>query len=90
MLFKVASGTANVRRYEDSIRYQVVDLPTTYLGLPLGAKYKSKAIWNPVIIRVERKLVAWKRGYLSKRVVSLLLFKVFYQVCLFIIFPFLC
>jgi hypothetical protein len=34
----------------------------TYLGLPLGAKFNSKTIWNPM----ERRLAGWKRLYLSK------------------------
>jgi hypothetical protein len=38
----------------------------TYLGLPLGASYKSTSIWNGVIEKMERRLVGWKRMYLSK------------------------
>ena len=37
-----------------------------YLGLPLGAKWKDRAIWNPIIEKVERRLAGWKRLYLSK------------------------
>lgn len=40
-------------------------LPTTYLGLPLGAKSKSKQIWNGVLERCEKKLSRWKNNYLS-------------------------
>jgi hypothetical protein len=29
-------------------------LPMTYLGLPLGASYKSISIWNGVIEKMER------------------------------------
>lgn len=35
-------------------------LPSSYLGLPLGAKYKSKALWNPVLDRFERRLMGWE------------------------------
>jgi hypothetical protein len=45
---------------------RVASLPLTYLGLPLGASYKSMSIWNGVIEKMERKLVGWKRMYLSK------------------------
>lgn len=41
----------------------------TYLGLPLGARYKVKSIWDPLIPfieRVERRLSSWKGKYLSK------------------------
>ena len=41
-------------------------LPMKYLGLPLGAKFKDKTIWNPILEKMERKLVGWKRFYLSK------------------------
>ena len=41
-------------------------LPMTYLGLPLGAKFKDRAIWNSILERMERKLTSWKRLYLSK------------------------
>ena len=40
-------------------------LPTTYLGLPLGSSFKSKAVWGAVEGRLERRLVAWERQYLS-------------------------
>uniref|UniRef100_A0A2N9H6K9 Importin N-terminal domain-containing protein n=1 Tax=Fagus sylvatica TaxID=28930 RepID=A0A2N9H6K9_FAGSY len=41
-------------------------LPMQYLGLPLGAKYKAKAIWNRILERLEHRLAGWKRLYLSK------------------------
>ncbi|XP_065630259.1 uncharacterized protein LOC136067847 [Quercus suber] len=43
-------------------------LPMKYLGLPLGAKCKDKAIWNPIIEKVEKRLARWKRMSLSKGV----------------------
>uniref|UniRef100_A0A2N9EVX7 Reverse transcriptase zinc-binding domain-containing protein n=1 Tax=Fagus sylvatica TaxID=28930 RepID=A0A2N9EVX7_FAGSY len=45
---------------------KTAQLPMNYLGLPLGAKFKSKAIWDPILEKMERKLVGWKRMYLSK------------------------
>ncbi|XP_019255184.1 PREDICTED: uncharacterized protein LOC109233777 [Nicotiana attenuata] len=39
-------------------------LPTVYLGMPLGAKSKSKGIWNGVVDKCEKKLVSWKSQYL--------------------------
>lgn len=39
-------------------------LPLTYLRLPLGASFKSKAIWDPVE-KIERRLANWKKIYLS-------------------------
>ena len=41
-------------------------LPMKYLGLPLGAHFKDRSIWNPILEKVERKLTGWKCYYLSK------------------------
>jgi hypothetical protein len=40
--------------------------PMKYLGVPLGAGFKEKAIWNLVLEKVERRLAGWKCLYLSK------------------------
>jgi hypothetical protein len=45
---------------------KVAPLPMKYLGLPLGAPFKAKLIWNPIIERMEKRLAGWKRLYLSK------------------------
>ena len=37
-----------------------------YLGLPLGAKFKDKTIWNPILEKMEKRLAGWKSLYLSK------------------------
>ena len=41
-------------------------LPLKYLGLPLGAKFKESSIWNPILEKLEQRLVGWKKLYLSK------------------------
>jgi len=41
-------------------------LPSSHLGLPLGAKFKDKSIWEPVVERFERRLSGWKSKYISK------------------------
>ena len=41
-------------------------LPSVYLGLPLGAKHKTTAMWDGVEARMRRRLALWKRQYLSK------------------------
>lgn len=38
--------------------------PSTYLGLPQGAKYKNKEVWNPVVERMRNGLMEWKSRYL--------------------------
>ncbi|XP_028078613.1 uncharacterized protein LOC114280444 [Camellia sinensis] len=45
---------------------KVANLPITYLGLPLGASFKAKGVWDRVVDRVQRRLAGWKRQYLSK------------------------
>uniref|UniRef100_A0A2N9IF07 Reverse transcriptase zinc-binding domain-containing protein n=1 Tax=Fagus sylvatica TaxID=28930 RepID=A0A2N9IF07_FAGSY len=50
----------------DILRCKTVQLPINYLGLPLGAKAKSKAIWDPILEKMERKLAGWQRMYLPK------------------------
>ena len=42
------------------------ELPLTYLGLPLGATFKKKTVWNSMVEKVEKRLAGWKRFYLSK------------------------
>ncbi|WMV40242.1 hypothetical protein MTR67_033627 [Solanum verrucosum] len=44
---------------------KIGDLPTTYLGMPLGDKSRSKGIWNNILEKCEKKLVNWKSQYLS-------------------------
>ena len=37
-----------------------------YLGLPFGAKFKDKTIWDPILEKMERRLAGWKCLYLYK------------------------
>lgn len=71
LLFKVASvlkvnlgksilvgmgSCPNLEGMTEILDCKVQKLPLTYLGLPLGAKYKSKDIWNPMIKNFEKRL----------------------------------
>ena len=38
---------------------KIIQIPMTYLGLPLGANFKSKSIWDPILEKMERKLSGW-------------------------------
>ncbi|KAK3195492.1 hypothetical protein Dsin_026802 [Dipteronia sinensis] len=40
--------------------------PITYLGLPLGARLSSKAFWESVLLRIQKRLASWKKKFLSK------------------------
>lgn len=50
----------------DTLGCEVASLLMKYLGLPLGATFKARGIWEGVIERVEKRLAGWKRLYLSK------------------------
>ena len=41
-------------------------LPSSYLGLPLGAPHNSVAVWDGIEERFRKRLVLWKRQYISK------------------------
>ena len=41
-------------------------LPSNYLGLPLGSKQKSVRVWEGIEEKFRKRLVAWKRQYISK------------------------
>jgi hypothetical protein len=42
------------------------EVPLKYLGLPLGASFKLKAMWAGLEDLMSRRLASWKRLYLSK------------------------
>ncbi|RVW62551.1 putative ribonuclease H protein [Vitis vinifera] len=45
---------------------KVGSFPSTYLGMPLGASFKSTSVWDGVEDRFRKRLGMWKRQYLSK------------------------
>lgn len=45
---------------------KVSNLPSEYLGLPIGALFKSKPKWNPVIERFERRLAGLRNNFCRK------------------------
>jgi len=57
----------NVQILAGVLSCKIDSFPITYLGLPLGAKFKEKALWDPVIGRFEKRLSGWKAAYLFKR-----------------------
>jgi hypothetical protein len=34
---------------------KVSKLPMTYLGLPLGSRFKEKTVWNGILEKMERR-----------------------------------
>lgn len=41
-------------------------LPSAYLGLSLGAGFKSKRVWESIIARIALRLESWKASLLSE------------------------
>ncbi|WMV55702.1 hypothetical protein MTR67_049087 [Solanum verrucosum] len=58
-------NVANLEELAGILGCKTGSLPTTYLGLPLGASFKSSGIWNGVIEKMEKRLATWKMQYLS-------------------------
>ncbi|XP_070039541.1 uncharacterized protein [Nicotiana tomentosiformis] len=52
-------------QHNELMSCDIGSFPTTYLGLPLGAKHKSVEAWNAVIEKVEKRLATWQMQYLS-------------------------
>ncbi|RVW27602.1 hypothetical protein CK203_103594 [Vitis vinifera] len=59
-------GVEEVEELAVELGCRVGSLPSTYLGLPLGAPHKSLSMWDEVEERVRRRLALWKRQYISK------------------------
>ena len=56
----------NIQSLANILQCKVGSLPMIYLGMPLGTLYKIASIWNPILERMKKKLLGWKRLYLSK------------------------
>ena len=59
-------GRENIEVLTAELGCKANSLPTTYLGLPLGASHKSVRVWDPIEERFRRRLATWKRQYISK------------------------
>jgi hypothetical protein len=56
----------NVDGLASILDFKVSSLPLKYLGLPLGASFKAKSIWDGIFGKIERRLASWKQMYLCK------------------------
>ena len=59
-------GRENIEVLRAKLGCRAGSLPTTYLGLPLGASHKSVRMWDTIEERFRRRLASWKRQYISK------------------------
>ena len=56
----------NIQSLANILQCRVGSLPMIYSDMPLGTLYKTASIWNLILERMEKKLLGWKRFYLSK------------------------
>ena len=56
----------NIEDLALELRCKVDGLPFCYLGMPLGAPFKSVEVWDDVEERFQKRLAMWKRQYISK------------------------
>ena len=56
----------NVEALALEIRCKIGVLPSSYLGLPLGAHHNSMVVWDNIEERFQKKQTLWKRQYISK------------------------
>ena len=61
----VVGRVENVEEVALEFGCKVSKLPS-YLGLPLGARFKEVATWDGVEERLRKRLSLWKRQYISK------------------------
>ena len=57
---------SNIQELAAMLDCRISALPMNYLGLLLGARYKSKAFWDLVLEKMGCKLAGWKKLYLLK------------------------
>ena len=56
----------NLEVLANILHCRVGSLLMKYLRMPLGTLFKIASIWNPILEKMEKKLLGWKRLYLSK------------------------
>ena len=63
-MFQV-KDVSNIQCLANILSCKVENLPTTYLGMPLGNTHKELEIWDGVVEKTEKNLATWKTQYLS-------------------------
>ena len=56
----------NVEQLAHELGCKVGALPSTYIGLPLGARHHAVCVWEGVGERFQKRLASWKKQYISK------------------------
>jgi len=50
----------------DELQCNLVQLPITYLGVPLGANMRKFSSWQPIMEKIQNRLSSWKASCLSR------------------------
>ena len=51
---------SNLHTLANILQCNMGSLPIKFLGMHLGTPYKTASIWNPILERMEKKLLGWK------------------------------
>ena len=51
--------------YSEILHCSLMDIPFTYLGLPIGGNQARCSFWDPVLSKIRKKLSIWKGRNLS-------------------------
>ncbi|XVF73335.1 hypothetical protein PTKIN_Ptkin12aG0193100 [Pterospermum kingtungense] len=64
-VFGLGCTDMEVDRWASLLRCKVEKFPSSYLGIPIGARANSVSVWEPIVQKFERKLSGWKAKQLS-------------------------
>ncbi|KAL4388066.1 hypothetical protein GQ457_09G011730 [Hibiscus cannabinus] len=64
-LFGINVEDSRIQAWADSIKCSWGNLPTEYLGLPLGCTKNSAGFWDPILKKFHSRLAGWKSKLLS-------------------------
>ncbi|KAK3231067.1 hypothetical protein Dsin_002948 [Dipteronia sinensis] len=65
-LLKVGKNSVDTRSWARVFKCKRETLPITYLGFSLGGRLCAKIFWKNVVQWIEKRLVPWKKRFLSK------------------------
>ena len=65
-LFPVNCNDGIIASLNHKLKCMVSSLPTSYLGIPLGANPQRIETWKPIINKIKKKLNGWKINLLSR------------------------
>ncbi|KAL4353692.1 hypothetical protein GQ457_06G031150 [Hibiscus cannabinus] len=64
-IFGINVAEDDLSSWAESVGCDVGHFPSNYLGLPIGPKRNSAALWDPVVVKFNTRLASWKSTTLS-------------------------